>query len=148
MLASGNNQDGAGRPESMSEKKQLLIKRQDVDANLTRLMQANPGIYAVLLSSVDGHSLAVQTNFEISDSRVAAMTSSCLALGEKLAVEGQQKGCDFVIVQNADGLIVMRKVGSKLVLTTLARKNVSLGLVLSATNSTAEELEKAIKNNF
>ena len=129
----------------MPDKRQIVIKKQDVESNLARLQQANEGIYASLLSSVDGHALAKKARREFSDSRLAAMTSSCLALGEKIAIEAQQNGCNFVIIQNTDGFLVLRRVGEKLVLTTMADKNVNLGLVLSATNSTAEELEKAIK---
>ncbi|WP_317931173.1 roadblock/LC7 domain-containing protein [Halioxenophilus sp. WMMB6] len=130
----------------MSEKKQIVIKKQDVETNLTRLLQSNEGIYAALLSSVDGHALAKQSKRDFSDSRLAAMTSSCLALGEKMALEAQQAGCNFVIIQNQDGFMVLRRVGDKLVISTMATKNVNLGLVLSATNAVAVELEKAIQN--
>ncbi len=129
----------------MSDKKQIVLKKQDVEDNLSRLLDASEGIYAALLSSIDGHSLARKSHSDFSDSRLAAMTSSCLALGEKIAIEAKQTDCNFVIIQNADGFLVLRRVGEKLVLSALANKNVSLGLVLFATNSSAESLEKAIK---
>lgn len=129
----------------MSEKKQLVIKKHDVEENLTRLIDASDGIYGALLSSVDGHALAKKSKDELSESRLAAMTSSCIALGEKLAVEAKQNGCEFVIIQNTDGFLVLKRVGEKLVITTMANTRVSLGLVLSTTNSVAESLEKAIQ---
>jgi predicted regulator of Ras-like GTPase activity (Roadblock/LC7/MglB family) len=129
----------------MTEKKQIVLKKQIVDDNLSRLLDTSDGIYAALLSSIDGHALAKKATDDLSETRLAAMTSSCLALGEKIAVEAQQTGCNFVIIQNADGFLVMRRVDKKLVITTLANNNVNLGMVISSTNSVADALEKEIR---
>ncbi len=40
----------------------------------------------------------------------------------------------------------MRRVDKKLVITTLANNNVNLGMVISATNSVADALEKEIRS--
>ncbi|GAB2190568.1 roadblock/LC7 domain-containing protein [Sessilibacter sp. MAH2] len=129
----------------MTDKKQIVIKKQVVDDSLANLLETSKGIYAALLSSTDGHALAKKAVDELSDARLAAMTSSCLALGEKIAIEAQQVGCNFVIIQNTNGFLVMRRVGKKLVITTLANNNVNLGMVISATNVAAENLEKEIR---
>ncbi|GAA6169940.1 roadblock/LC7 domain-containing protein [Sessilibacter corallicola] len=130
----------------MTDKKQIVIKKQVVEDNLSNLLDTSDGIYAALLSSVDGHALAKKSVDELSETRLAAMTSSCLALGEKIAIEAQQTGCNFVIIQNTDGFLVMRRVDKKLVITTLANKNINLGMVMSATNSVADSLEKEIRS--
>lgn len=124
----------------MLEKVENSISKTVVTRNLGELLKSNDAIYAVLLSSIDGHSLAKEAKSELADSKLSAMTSSCLALGEKIAQEANQKGCDFVIIQNQDGYLVLKRVGRKLVLTTLADKSINLGMLLSATRSAAESL--------
>lgn len=124
----------------MSEKIETSISKSAVTRNLGELLKLNDAIYAVLLSSIDGHALAKESKGELSDSKLSAMTSSCLALGEKIAQEANQNGCDFVIIQNQDGYLVLKRVGKKLVLTTFADKSINLGMLLSATRTTAESL--------
>ncbi|MEC8811613.1 MAG: roadblock/LC7 domain-containing protein [Ketobacter sp.] len=128
----------------LAEKEENSIKRSVVDRNLKQLIANNESIYAVVLSSIDGHAIANQAQDHFEDSKLAAMTSSCLALGEKIALEANQKGCDFVIIQNQDGFLALKRVGRKLVLTTLADKSINMGMLLSATRTAADALYKEI----
>lgn len=128
----------------MTEKTELVLKRKMVEDHLSNLLQSNDGVYAALLSSIDGHAIANKARGEFTDSKLAAMTSSCLALGEKIALEAHQNNCDFVILQNEDGYVALKRIGKKLVLSALAKKTVSLGLLLSATRTTAENFQKDI----
>lgn len=128
----------------MNEPKKNTIKKSIVDSKLKELVEENNGIYAVILSSIDGHAIAKYTTKEFAESRLAAMTSSCLALGEKIAKESDQSGCDFVIVQNENGFIVLKRIGTKLVLTSFADKSTSMGMLLSGTRNVAENLYEHI----
>lgn len=124
----------------MNQKAEMVIKRKVVDAHLNSLLEKNPAIYAVLLSSIDGHAIANSCKDELSHSKLSAMTSSCLALGEKIAVEAKQNGCDFVIIQNQNGYAVLKRLGRRLVISTLANKSINLGMLLSSTQLTAEQM--------
>lgn len=121
-----------------------MLKKQAVEEHLGKLLASNTAIYAVMLSSIDGHAIASKAKSEFTDSKLAAMTSSCLALGEKIALEANQKGCDIVIIQNEDGFLTIKRIGKRLVITTLSNKDVSMGMLLSATRNAAEDLEKQI----
>ena len=124
----------------MTEKKESSIRKSVVDNNLKDLVSHHKGVYAAMLSSIDGHFIAKYASDEIQNSKLSSMTSSCLALGERIAMESGQNGCDFVIIQNQNGIIVLKRVGKKLVLTSMARENINLGMLLSATRKTAEIL--------
>lgn len=128
----------------MSKTAELTIKRQMVDENFDALLNTSRSIYGVLLSSTDGHALAKKATNEFAESKLAAMTSSCLALGEKIAMEAKQNHCDFVIIQNDDGYLVLKRVGKRLVITALADRSINLGMLLSATRSVSESMEKEI----
>ncbi|TVZ40472.1 hypothetical protein P886_4903 [Alteromonadaceae bacterium 2753L.S.0a.02] len=128
----------------MTEKTELVLKRKVVEGHLSHLLDSNDAVYAVLLSSIDGHAIANKAKGEFTDSKLAAMTSSCLALGEKIALEAKQNNCDFVIIQNEDGYLTLKRIGKKLVLSALANKSVNLGMLLSATRNTAESFQKEV----
>lgn len=130
--------------EKLTEKNGGLIEKAVIEAKLKELVDDNKSIYAVLVSSVDGHAVAWSTNEAISATRLAAMTSSCLALGEQIALEAKQNGCDFVIIQNENGYSSSKRIGPKLVITSFANKSINLGMMLSATRLAAEALEGEI----
>lgn len=128
----------------MGAKKELVLKKSVVENQLKTTLSSNDSIYAVLLSSIDGNAIAMQSRKDFEGSKLAAMTSSCLALGERIAIESQQNGCNFVIIQNENGFVALKRVGRKLVLTTMADESISMGMLLSATKSSAEAIEQNI----
>lgn len=128
----------------MVESKQAGIKKQVVKEIFTKILDSSNAINAVLLSSIDGHPLVKHVKVELSDSTLAAMASSCIALGDRIAVEVKQNACNFVILQNEDGFVALKRVGKKLVVTVLADSGVNLGLLLSATKDAEKSLLKEL----
>ena len=115
------------------------------DGYLLDLKRSDDAIYGVLLSSTDGHELAVYSSVEFSASKMAAMTSSCLALSEKMAQESLQNHCEVVIIQNENGYITLKRLGKKLVLSAMAKRSINLGMLLSAVRSTADKFEGSMR---
>ena len=74
--------------------------------------------------------------------RIAAMTSSLLALAESMAKESEHGLCQHIIVQNGDGVIVTQRLGKSLVLTSMAGRGANLGMLHSVTKSGVEEIIK------
>lgn len=122
----------------MIEKKESSIKKSVVDNNLKSLLASHSGIRAAMLSSIDGHFIAKCANEELQNNQLSSLFSSCLALGQRMSKEAEQGGCNFVIVQSGDGVIVLKRVGRKLVLTTISKENANLGILLNATQRAAE----------
>jgi len=111
-----------------------------LEHQLRELIDNNDGIYAALIISIDGHPLVKYAQDDIHESKLAAMMSSLLALGESIARESGQQLCQYVIVDNSDGFLVDLRVGERMLLTVLARKDTNLGMLLSACKNLAEDI--------
>lgn len=121
---------------SLSEESKLLINNV-----FTEMMDSCHGITGLLISTVDGH--VVSSLFRgksMQDARLAAMTSSLLALGESLSKEAEQDLCKHIIVQNSEGMIVTQRFGKSLVLTSFADTKTNLGMLHSVTRIAAIKL--------
>lgn len=113
-----------------------------VRARLNQLLDEQNSIYGCLLCTIDGHPEVTVAQKELHDSKLAAITSSVMALGESLAREAKQTECHFVIVQNRDGYIVTQRLGDRHALSIFATSaNVSMGMLLAALRLVSEELE-------
>lgn len=112
---------------------------------LEALMESCHGVYGVLISTLDGHEVYKLFKREMPSSKLAAMTSSFMALGETIAREADQKLCRFVIVENSDGFVLTLKIGDRFALTTIAGKDTNLGMLHSFSKSSAEEIGRRIK---
>jgi predicted regulator of Ras-like GTPase activity (Roadblock/LC7/MglB family) len=102
------------------------------------------GMYGALLCTIDGHEVAEELRRSLSESRLAAMNSSILALAETLAAEAGQKQCRFVILENGDGRLVTVRVNQRLLLTCIADQQSNLGVVLKVSQVTAATLAEIL----
>lgn len=118
--------------------------RSAVESQLAILLGEQDSAYGALLSSIDGHHQANVMQKELHTSKLAAMTSSVIALGESLAKEAEQSLCQHVIVQNRDGYIVTQRLSHVLALTVFAKSTVSLGMLLASVRSAAEQLQQIL----
>lgn len=121
---------------SLSDATKTLV--QNVFAEM---MESCHGITGLLISTVDGH--VVSSSFRggaTNENRLAAMTSSLLALGESLSKEADQDLCKHIIVQNTTGVIVTQRFGKSLVLTSIADGHTNLGMLHSVTRIAANKL--------
>lgn len=132
--------------ETMPQNK-YLVKQQFVLDLFEQISDTSHSIQAVFLSTTDGHSIAKKVRKELPESKVAAMTSSCMALGDQLSATVEHKRCEYVIIQNEQGYLALKKVGNKLVLTVVAKADVNLGLLLTATKNAALKLEDELKRS-
>lgn len=83
-------------------------------AVLATLAQRKPALIFASLSTVDGRSYAsAHGRGEFSPQRIAAITSSLLALSESFAKEAAQGRCSYAAVSTDHGSIVIVRVPSK-----------------------------------
>lgn len=111
----------------------------------SEMMENCSGITTLMVSTVDGHALTSYHNEIVGESRMAAMTSSLLAIAESLAAEAGQNVCKHIIVQNSDGVIVTQRIGKSLVLTAIAGHGTNLGMLHSVTRAGVEKIIKRHK---
>ncbi len=106
------------------------------------MMETCDGIDGLLISTVDGHVVTSLFRVTLEENRLAAMTSSLLALAESLARETKQDVCKYIIVQNNEGVLVTQRFGKSLVLTAIADKATNLGMLHSVTRTGVNKLSE------
>ena len=109
------------------------------------LFDAVPGLYGVLFATADGDPVSARVQEGMERDRLAAMSSSLVALGETMAKAAEQQQSEYAIVQNSDGYVVSLRIGKHLLLSAFARRDTNLGMLLSSCRSTAEHVSAKIK---
>jgi predicted regulator of Ras-like GTPase activity (Roadblock/LC7/MglB family) len=111
---------------------------------LRELQRNTPDVEASALVSVDGLTIASALPSGVEEDRVSAMSAAMLSLGERIAGELGRGGLDQVYVKGAGGYVLLAAVGTKAVLTVMARSTAKLGLVFLEMRRAAEDLERLL----
>jgi len=117
---------------------QMMVDR------LRKLQASSPDIEASAVVSIDGLSIASALPQGVEEDRVSAMSAAMLALGERIAGELGRGEIEQVYIRGEKGYVVLMSVGEEAVLTTLAREQAKLGLILLDMRRAAEDLAKLI----
>lgn len=107
---------------------------------LRSMQEDMPDIVASAVVSGDGLVLASILPPEIEEDRVAAMSAALLSLGEQISQELRRGSLEQVFVRGTDGFIVISSIGTKAVLTVLARQEAKPGLVFLEMRRASEQL--------
>lgn len=135
---------GREHPPSLRQHPDLV---QQCAVQLQWFMSQTSGVTAALVATTDGFEVASVLHQTLSAEKMAAMTSSILALGEAVLSEAELTDCKNVVIESGDGLIVMLAVGdtrSELLLSVIADKNAMLGQVLWAARRCCEQIRNAV----
>lgn len=107
-------------------------------------VQAIPGAYCMVLSSLDGMQLAsVQPIDLVNASRLAAITGSVCGLGETLGKELGQSQFRDVLISTESGIAVVQRLpapGQGMVLLTAANHEANVGIVSAQARYCAQSL--------
>lgn len=114
---------------------------------LEHLVRDTIGIDSAAVVTGDGFELASVLRHDFSGNKLAAMTSSLLALSEAVVDELRMRGCRNVIIEGEGGTVVMIRVpatGIDLLMSVLCREDAVLGSVLYASRACAARLGAAL----
>lgn len=106
--------------------------RSECQPLLDALCRENADIRGALVSTVDGFEIAARVDTSVSPKKLAAMTSSLLALGEAISNESSVGQCRDLVIEASAGLLLMMDVPSttrRSVLTVLCNETAMLGRV-------------------
>jgi predicted regulator of Ras-like GTPase activity (Roadblock/LC7/MglB family) len=117
---------------------QLIVER------LRDMQASSPDLEASAVVSVDGLTIASALPQEVEEDRVAAMSAAMLSLGERIASELGRGTLQQVYIKGSNGYVLLMSVGNDAVLTTLARENAKLGLILLDMRRAVEDLSKLL----
>lgn len=110
---------------------------------VNNLANGSTGIKSVVLSSLDGFEIAKFPDDAAKASKLAAMGSSLNALAYALAREGGMRTVRNVLIETADGNVVVCAVsaaGSNATLSLFADNNAVLGHLLWVTKRVCQEI--------
>ena len=117
---------------------QLMVER------LRELQASSPDIEASAVVSVEGLIIASALPQDVEEDRVSAMSAAMLSLGERIASELGRGALSQVYIRGEHGYVILMAVGEEAVLTTLARQQAKLGLILLDMRRAVEALAKLL----
>jgi len=111
---------------------------------LRDLQASSPDIEASAVVSVEGLIIASALPQDVEEDRVSAMSAAMLSLGERIASELGRGALNQVYIRGENGYVILMAVGEDAVLTTLARQQAKLGLILLDMRRAVESLTKLL----
>ena len=124
-----------------------MSKHPECQAHLDALRHDHREVVGTLLSTMDGFEVAASVGAQISPKKMAAMTSSLLALAEAVSRESSVGQCRDLVIESSAGLVLMMDVPSsahKSVLTVLCTETAVLGRIRWAARNTREAIAQAL----
>jgi hypothetical protein len=120
---------------------------QQANASIQELMAAVPGIQNVILASTDGFELcSAQRDTQVQGSKLAAVSSSILALVQAFLGEIQFTGCQSMTLEAENGKAIIAAVNSvnhPMLLVITTSKFVLLGHLLHSLKACTQQLARA-----
>lgn len=136
-ISSGDT-NGDGVNEAMSQALALV---------LDEMMGKGDDINAAMICSVDGIPWATKLESGFDQNRFAAMSGALLALSDNLAREGNKGETNNVLIEGANGNILVLHAGKNLVLTVFTRGNSNLGVSLAFARQATETISVLVENS-
>src|SRR5574341_488628 len=122
----------------------MTKSRTELMVDRLRDLQRTDGVEASAVVSVDGLIMASALPSGVEEDRVSAMSAAMLSLGERIASELGRGALEQVYIRGKTGLVLLMAVGQEAVLTTLAREEAKLGLVLLDMRRASDDLAKLV----
>ncbi len=116
----------------------------DLNRVLRTLQSGTPDIEASALVSEDGLMIASALPQHIEEVRVAGMSSTLLALGQRAATELGRGALEQVLIRGAGGYVVMVKAKSGTMLMALTTMVAKLGLIFLDMNRAVDEIDRIL----
>jgi len=121
--------------ENISELTDLLRKMEAVNAD----------VQGSAIVSVQGLPICSVLARDVNDGIVSAMSAAILSVSERAVEELVRGDLKRILIEGVDGIIILSKAGENAILCTLAKSDVSLGMVFlniqSVSNKIAELLD-------
>lgn len=124
-----------------------MSKNTQCQSYLDTLRREHREVAGTLLSTMDGFEVAASVGEQISPKKMAAMTSSLLALAEAVSRESSVGQCRDLVIESSAGLVLMMDVPStahRSVLTVLCTEAAVLGRIRWAARNAREAIAQTL----
>ncbi len=116
-----------------------------INSVLGDFVKSTATIQAAAVMSRDGVLIASRLNKSVNPDRLSAISASILSLANRAASDLQQGNLEQVLVESAEGFLLMVKVGTSAVLSVVSRPSSSLGMLLHDTKKSAATLAELLQ---
>lgn len=124
-----------------------MSKNTRCQVHLDALRHEHREVTGTLLSTMDGFEVAASVGEQIAPKKMAAMTSSLLALAEAVSRESSVGKCRDLVIESSAGLVLMMDVPStthRSVLTVLCTEAAVLGRIRWAARNAREAIAQEL----
>jgi predicted regulator of Ras-like GTPase activity (Roadblock/LC7/MglB family) len=112
---------------------------------LLRQMEAiNSEIQGSAIVSVQGLPICSVLARDVNDGIVSAMSAAILSVSERAVDELARGELKRILIEGADGIIILSRAGSNAILCTLAHSNASLGMVFLNIESVSRKIAELL----
>ncbi len=111
---------------------------------LRQLEATNSDIQGSSIVSVQGLPICSVLARHIQDGIVSAMSAAIQSVSERAVEELNRGELKRILIEGADGIIILSKAGSNAILCTLAKPNASLGMVFLNIQNTSIKIAKLL----
>ena len=104
----------------------------------------NPGIQGWILLSKEGLPINSALPRDVNDSIVSAMSAAILSVSERAVKELTRGNLKRILIEGAEGIIILSKAGPNYILCTLVKSDASQGMLLHYFNNKPPKMKDAV----
>lgn len=113
---------------------------------LEELVTEGMHVDAALAVTTDGHLIASAQKTDVTLTRLAAMGSTLMSLGDTITKELAMGACRNIIAENEGGIVVFMHISRNMVMVSLTSSGSGLGMLLSSSRNCIGSIVQDIKN--
>jgi len=122
--------------------KLVKLVRLSLETSIQNSFGDNPDIQGVAIFNLQGFSIRSVLPKDVKESIVSAMSAAILTVSERAVEELDRGKLTRILIEGADGLIILSKIGVNTILCTLAKSNASLGMILLGIKAISREIAR------
>ena len=122
----------------------MSTRLEKIEEKLRELETAVPNIEGSAVISLDGLVMASRFRSDVSEERVAAMSSALLSIAERINEELGRGEFKRALVTGSEGLIVLNPAGPDALIACICSKEAKLGMVFYELDKLSKELAQII----
>lgn len=122
----------------------MSTRLEKIEEKLRELETAVPNIEGSAVISLDGLVMASRFRSDVSEERVAAMSSALLSIAERINEELGRGDFQRALVTGSDGFIVLNPAGPDALIACICSKEAKLGMVFYELDKLSKELAQVI----
>ena len=115
-----------------------------LDIILNNFERNVPHVQATAVVSTDGLVIASRLPTDVEEDRIGAMGAAILSISTRSGRELERGEMVRVLVEGAEGYILIRSVGEYAILVALVEKDVRLGLLFYEANKCIQQLSEVL----